>query len=259
MKYIFWAVGLIFLIAGCVPAKKQTYLQLEKKASKYPKYEPVRSYVAKDYVYILRPDDIISIKISSATPSEQNFFTVAEERSIRRFPNSEPLLSGFQIDEEGNIELPVVGEVKLAGLSVNQAGDRIKDKVEEYLELPSVNVQLLNFDYTVVGEVNDQGKFQNYDTKITILEALGNAGGFTEFADRQNVKVVRSVNDTTTIAYVNVLEDNLLGSPYYYLRPNDIITVSPLNSKNWRNNNVANIGLIFSGLAALSLLLLRVN
>jgi polysaccharide export outer membrane protein len=244
---------------GCVPVKKMKYLQTENNPNKVPKYQPVKTYNNQNYTYHFKPDDIISIKISSATPSELNFFNIAEEKSIREANRTEPLLSGFKIAADGEIELPVIGSVQLAGLTLEEAEDKIKSLVIDYLEAPSVNIQLLNFDYTVVGEVNEEGKYNNYDTRITILEAIGEAGGFSDYADRKNVKIVRNINDTTTIAYVNLLEDDILESDYYYLRPNDVIAISPLPAKNWRVHMAANIGLIFSGLAAMSLLLLRVN
>jgi len=248
-----------FLIYSCVPVKKMTYLQGEKNPGRLPGYEPVHTYHNGNYDYTLKPDDIISIKISSATPSELNFFSITEEKSIRQDQRVDPLLSGFKISNSGEIELPVVGQVKIAGLTIDEASNKIRDLVLEFLEAPSVNVQLLNFDYTVVGEVNEEGKFRNFDSRITLLEAVGNAGGFTDFADRENVKIVRSNYDSTTISYVNLLEDDILESNYYYLRPNDVIAVAPLPAKNWRIHNAANIGLIFSGLAAMSLLFIRIN
>ena len=260
MKYSFWVIFLIIaVLSSCVPTKRMTYLQNDKLKGNVPKNVPINTFLAKDNTYILKPDDIISIKVSSSTPSELNFFSIGEERSIREPLRSDPLLSGFRIDKEGKIELPVIGRIKIAGLTLEGASNEIRERVLDYLEAPSVNIQLLNFDYTVVGEVSNQGKFRNYDSEITVLEAIGTAGGFTDFADRENVKIVRNSNDTTTISYVNLLKDDLLTSPYYYLKPNDVIAVAPLPAKNWRMNNTANIGLIISGLTALSLLLLRFN
>ena len=260
MSYSHWVIFLIIAISSsCVPTKKMTYLQNDKMKGDIPKNTPINTFIAKDNAYTLKPDDIISIKISSSTPSELNFFSVGQERSIREPLRSDPLLSGFRLNRKGEIELPVIGSIEISGLTLDEASAKIRNHVVDYLEAPSVNIQLLNFDFTVVGEVSSQGKFRNYDSEITVLEAIGTAGGFTDFADRENVKIVRSLNDTTTISYVNLLKDDLLTSPYYYLKPNDVIAVAPLPAKNWRMNNVSNIGLVLSGITAISLLFLRIN
>ena len=88
---------------------------------------------------------------------------------------------------------------------------------------------------------------------------MGEAGGFTDYADRSKVKVVRRVNDKVTIAYVDLLDDNLLSSPYFYLEPEDVISIPPLPAKNWRTNNLANVGIILSGLSVIAIIITRLQ
>ncbi len=209
----------------------------------------------KEYTYHLRPDDILSIKVSSTTPSEFDFFNVQSERSISGFDPRDPLLTGLKIEEDGTIPLPVVGKIAVAGLTLEQARQKVEEVVEQYLDSPTVDLKLLTFQFTILGEVKNQGRFTTYNPKINILEALGEAGGFSDYADRGRVKIVRRTGDEIKIAFVDVLDDNLLSSPYYYLEPEDVVSVAPLNAKNWRLNNIANVGVIFSGISAIAILL----
>lgn len=247
---------LLLLFASCVPTRKEVLLQGEGGPQEEVKMNTaVRSFKAEEYTYQLRPDDVISIKVSSTTPSEFDFFNQQAERSISGFNPQDPLLTGFKIEEDGTIPLPVVGKVEVAGLTLEQTRAKVEEIVEQYLDSPTVDVKLLSFQFTVLGEVEREGRYTTYNPKLNILEALGTAGGFADYADRSRVKIVRRDLDEIEIAYVNVLEDDLLASPYYYLQPNDIVTVAPLESKNWRTNNMANVGILFSGISSVALLL----
>lgn len=247
---------LLFFFASCVPAQKEVLLQGKEGTKGEVKLNtPVRSFKAEKYIYRLRPDDIISIKVSSTTPSEFDFFNQQTDRSLSGFNPRDPLLSGFKIEEDGTIPLPVVGQVEVADLTLEQARAKVEEIVEQYLDSPTVDIKLLSFQFTVLGEVQTEGRYTTYNPKLNILEALGEAGGFADYADRSRIKIVRRDINEIEIAYVNVLEDDLLSSPYYYLQPNDIITVAPLEAKNWRTNNLANVGILFSGISSVALLL----
>lgn len=249
---------LIFCSAACVPTRKEIILQGKEDFQDNPTLNsPVRTFQVKEYAYHLRPDDIISIRVSSTTPSEFDFFNVQSQRSISGFDSRDPLLTGLKVEEDGTVPLPVVGKVEVVGLTVEEARAKVEEIVEQYLDSPTVDLKLLSFQYTVLGEAKSQGRFTTYNPKLNILEALGEAGGFTDYANRSKVKVVRRVNEKVTIAYVDLLDDNLLSSPYFYLEPEDVISIPPLPAKNWRTNNVANVGIILSGLSVIALILTR--
>ena len=250
-------IVLISILAiACVPTRKEVYLQGEDGVEDEVAYnQAVRDFNAPEFTYELKPDDVISIKVSSTTPNQFDFFNQQSDRSLGGFNPNDPLLSGFKIEEDGTIPLPVVGEVEVAGLTIPQARAKIQEIVSQYLDSPTVDVKLLSFQYTVLGEVVNQGRFTTYNPKLNILEAIGQAGGFSDFAKRSHIKVVRKTGDEINIAFVNVLDDDILESPYYYLQPGDIVTVPPLPAKNWRSNNLANIGILFSGISSVAILL----
>ncbi|WP_152424980.1 polysaccharide biosynthesis/export family protein [Nafulsella turpanensis] len=250
-------VGLLLLtlFSQCVPVRKQTYLQERPgELNNYPKDTVVKTLYAGDYAYSLQPGDILSIKIASLTPEEYDFFSQAGSTGAE---GEDPLLSGYLIDPDGNIELPVVGEIELQGLSLPEARQKIFQAVDGYLKSPTVRVKLLNFNYTVLGEVAQQGTFTTFDPKYSIMEAVGNAGGLSEYADRANVKIVRRMGEQVDIAFVNLLDDELIESPYFYLKPNDLIIVRPLKAKTFNTFTARNIALGISLLTSLTLIFLR--
>lgn len=246
---------LLGIIASCVPVRKQTYLQERPgELRNYPKDTVIKSLHVEEYEYTLQPGDIISVRISSLTPEEYDFFRQAGSTGGG---TQDPLLGGYLIEPDGTIELPVVGPVAVRNLSLQQAREKIHQAVNGYLKNPTVHVKLLNFNYTVLGEVSRQGTFTTFNPKYSIMEAVGNAGGLSEVADRANVKIVRRNGDQVDIAFVDLLDDNLIESPYYYLKPNDLIVVRPLPVKTFNNFAARNITLTISLLSTLTLFYLR--
>ena len=163
---------------------------------------------------------------------------------------------GYLIDAEGNIEFAVVGKVKLAGLSIYEAEKKIQEIAEQYIEEPVARVRLLNYRFTVLGEVETEKTINSYNNRISILEAIGLAGGIGELADRSNVKVIRQYENEASVHYVDLLNEGLLDSPFYYIHQNDVIIVPPLKQRPFRIYFGQNLGLIIS---SLSLIILTLN
>ena len=250
---LFFLLFFVALFSQCVPVRKQTYLQEQPGELKdYPKDTVIKSLNVEEYDYTLQAGDILSVRISSLTPKEFDFFHTAVSAGGGAL--EDPLLSGFLVEPEGTIELPVVGNIILKGLTLQEARRKIHQAVEGYLKTPTVHVKLLNFNYTVLGEVAIQGTFTTYNPKHSIMEAIGKAGGLSEFADRANVKIVRRNGDQVDIAFVDLLEDNLIESRFYYLKPNDLIIVRPLPAKTFSNFTSRNITLAVSVLSVFALL-----
>ncbi len=247
-------IVLLGLLGACVPTNKRILLQSEEGEDR-SKQE--RKITQVDFQYKLLPGDVVSINISSLTASEYNFLSSLDTRQNERL---DPLLTGFLIDVDGNIVLPHIGNVKIKGLTVKGAQEKIKTLVATLLNNPTVYIRLVSFDFSILGEVRNQGKFSIYDGQINILEAIGLGGGLSDFADGENIKIVRTVNNVSTIAIVNVLKEDVIASPYYYIHPNDVIMVPPLKTKNFRQNQSSNLSLIFTGLATIaSVVLVYVN
>ncbi len=138
------------------------------------------------YQYKLQHEDAVNVQIKSLTPKEYDFFSLAlPTNNINVGGNQGGSLFGYLIDESGNIEFPVVGKVKLGGLTLFEAERKIQKLAEEYLEEPVVRIRLVNYRFTVLGEVTNEKTVNTYNNRISILEAIGLAGGLRELADGQ--------------------------------------------------------------------------
>ncbi len=256
-------LAVLLLNSGCVINRKYQYLQKEDvnlATNKAPKDSVLRQYELDDFEYKLQPEDIISIKVYSLTPPEYNFFTLKEGQGNTAFNQYQTgissLVNGYLIDEEGMIEFPVVGKIKISGLTVFEAQQKIQQIAEQYLDSPVTEVRLLNFRFTVLGEVRKENTVNSLNNRITMLEAIGLAGGFTDYADKSNVKVIRQGEGKAEVFYVNLLDENFVQSPFYYVNQNDVIVVPPLRQRPYQIYFGKNLALVIS---SVSLLLLVLN
>ena len=130
----------IILVSACVPVRKQTYLQERpNELQHYPKDTVIKRFTVEDYTYRLRPGDIVSVRITSLTPEEWDFFQKGNAGAQSSM--QDPLLSGYVISQEGTIQLPVVGPVKVAGLSLQEANAQLQQQVAQYVKSPTVHIQ----------------------------------------------------------------------------------------------------------------------
>lgn len=251
MKALYF-FSVLVILASCVNNKQIIYLQDQDSEDKdLPKDTIVRSIDLKPFEYKLSVDDVVSIEVSSLSPPEYNVFTHPDSQ------NKSPLLSGYIVDKEGNVELPIIGKVRIEGLSVPEAQALVQSKIANYLSSPIVNLKLLTYKVTVLGEVNQPGTYSSYTNSMNVFDAVGLAGDLTDVANRANVKLVRYDSGKANIVYLNLLDDKMLNSDYYYLLPNDILVVPPLRVKNIRQYQLQNFGILLSTLTVISLLLIR--
>ena len=142
-------------------------------------------------------------------------------------------LQSYTLDEEGCIELPLTGKINLKNLTVDQAKELLQEKVSKFVNQTTLIVKLSNFNLTVLGEVSKPGMYKVYQSQINLFEAIAMAGNMTNFAQKDNVKIVRQTENGSEIVMVDMGQADILSSPYYYLKPNDIIYVEPLKIKQW--------------------------
>jgi polysaccharide export outer membrane protein len=250
----------------------------------YPSDKVQATFTPFDYTYQLKPGDVINISIGSVTPLDFDFirqYTVQMGDILYLSPSTgkngamysgtvinqqiqimSAVSQGFVVDSAGNVSIPRVGDTRVAGKTVAQVGLLLEELLKGYFESPKVRVQLINFQFTVLGEVTRQGRYTTYKDKTSIVEALTMAGYFTEYADIANVKIVRTMGGETTVTYINLLDDKILASRNFYIYPEDIIVVAPLKAKFWRNYVVPDItkGLgLFSATLSLVLLLYTIR
>ncbi|WP_298479687.1 polysaccharide biosynthesis/export family protein [uncultured Maribacter sp.] len=212
-------VSLNLFFSSCASKKDIVYFQ---NASDYETIVSDNSHTNK-----FKIDDVISIHVSTLDPEASlpfNLFKGAEEGGIR------PEQVDYIIDKKGEIDFPVLGSIKIVGLSPEETKELITEKLSLYLKNPIVNIRLKNFTVTVLGEVRSPGTYPVYGEQITILEALGLANDLTIKGMRSNVMVIRDFNGTKVYTRVDLTKKEALNSPVYYLTQNDVVYVEPNQS-----------------------------
>ncbi|MDO5510455.1 MAG: polysaccharide biosynthesis/export family protein [Weeksellaceae bacterium] len=182
----------------------------------------------------IQPGDALMIIVSARTPELAEPFNLASGMMARSADATSPF--AYLVSSEGTIEMPMIGTVDIGGLNRQEVTELLQNRISVYLENPIVNVRIINFRFTVLGEVNQPGTAETSNEKITIMEAIAQSGDMTLFALRDSVLIIRTENNIRTSAFVNFQDANLINSPYYYLRQNDMIYVLPARQKNWDMN-----------------------
>ncbi|MFN2314908.1 MAG: polysaccharide biosynthesis/export family protein [Bacteroidales bacterium] len=234
---------MLLLVAGaCVPNRKIAYLQYEEEYNQPESITGdslVRSYEAGELTYLLQPGDLLDIKISTLTPITLNPFADADRNLVPgqayspQYANPEQQVQpqGYYVNSSGILELPIIGATEVGGRSLAEAETMLAEKVKQHLDDPVVRVKILNFRFTVLGEVDREATLVSGDNSLSLLQAVGMAGGPSEYGDLARVKVIRRYGIQNHIFYVNLLSEEFLSSPFYFVQPNDIIVVTPLKQR----------------------------
>jgi polysaccharide biosynthesis/export protein len=190
-------------------------------------------------------NDIVSIYVSTFDTEASKPFNLVKSTGGNTGAGNQFL--DYLIDIEGNIDFPVLGKIKLLGLTVEQSKELIKQKLSEgYLKDPIVNIRILNFRITILGDVRSPGTYFISGERITIMEALGLAGDLTIKGRRDNVLVIRDFNGTKTYTRIDLTNKEVFNSPVYFLTQNDVVYVEPNNSSISTASGDSRIGTIIS-------------
>ena len=240
LKRNLWLLLLPFLLTACQSYKKVPYFQNVEVVNEAEQQEKL--YDAK-----IMPKDLLTIVVSCTNPELAIPFnlTVASNAGIAvstsSYVTTQPVLQPYLVDNEGNINFPVLGELKLGGLTKREAEQLIIDKLKPYMkETPIVTVRMVNYKISVIGEVTRPGTFTISNEKVNLLEALAMAGDMTVYGLRDNVKLIREdANGKQQIVTLDLNKAETILSPYYWLQQNDIVYVTP-NKAKARNSDVGN-------------------
>jgi polysaccharide export outer membrane protein len=232
--FIFQKIGLFAIIgilafSSCVPQKKMLILKDIEMATEDKSIEYQNERTLN---YKIQPGDNLFIRAINII-DEKSAVVLNGERSNYLGSDAATYLNSYTVNKEGYIDYPLTGLVEVRNLTVEQAKDRIQDSLSKYVKGTSLMVKLSNFDITIIGEVVRPGKYKIYQSEISLFEAIAMSGGVTNFAKRDAVKIVRRTDEGNEIAIVDIGQADILSSPYYYLKPNDIIYVEPMKAKQW--------------------------
>ncbi len=253
MIRIWLILGVVWIVFnGCVPAKKLVYLQKDdelKNRKEIVTDSILRAHKLSIQEYRIQPLDVLSVSFETLS-DENDAFDFLSKLTMRQgrvgVTAGATNAAGIVVNTVGEIEFAVLGNIKVAGLTMFQAEDSIQSVASKFLPDVIVRVRMLNFRFTVLGEVNGEKTVVSPTTRLTMMEAIGQAGGLGEFADRSRVKVIRQRGDSTEIFYVNLLKEQYLESPYYYVQQNDVLIVPPIKQRTFRRYFTGNLGIISS-------------
>ena len=233
-QFTFLLLCLVVVINSCVPYDQIVYLQ-EEEAGTY-------DLAKKPPVYKVRKSDLLQIDLKSLdiNTTTQEFFS--GKGAVQANPASsgtgspQLFLSGYLVDENGLIDLPVVGKIKAEGKTLDQIGEEIELAIKGQVKFSKVTVKLSNYRIGVIGEVRQPGMQYIFEADYTLLHALANAGDLTEFGNRKTVKLLRNIEGKTRTIWFDLTNPKMLSSGYFYLMPGDMIYVEPFKAKNSRSN-----------------------
>ncbi|PID92788.1 MAG: polysaccharide export protein [Bacteroidetes bacterium] len=258
-NYLPLILGSMLLISSCVSNKQMAYLQYEDDLDRRTDIVTdslIRVYESGALRYALQVNDILDIRIASPTPEEYNPFRIADRNITAGGSSGNSLGSGgnvqnrgYRIDPRGNLTLPVIGELRAEGLTIEQLEDTIDVLAAVELEDPVTRINLLNFRFSVLGEVAGEGVQYSSDHSLTMLQAIAMAGGAGEFGDMSRVKVIRRMKDRNYVFYLNLLDESFLASEFYFVQPQDMIVVPPLPSKPYLRYLGQNLSIVASGVS----------
>lgn len=247
----------IFLATGCTSQQKLAYL------SNLPETGGQETFTMEIPDYRIQPRDILYITVKAMTPDGTivDFLTNSRNYTGSYVTQGESggYLYGYDVNSEGNIILPVVGPIKVGGLTLEETRKLLQESADKVFKNSTVECKLLSFKFTVIGEVRAPGAYINYNNSLTVLEAIGRAGGIGDYGNRSNVLVVRPVDKGTKTYKLNLQDKNILSSQAYFLLPNDVVIVEPLKQKIF-NMNLPTISFILTAVTStITMTLLLIN
>ena len=212
----------ILLYSSCAERRNLVYFSNLAKHTGSEKLE--------DQSVKIQPNDLLRISVTSLNKESNVLFASNAQNNNNSYGYvQEP--SGYRVSNRGEVNFPVTGYFKLDGLTITQAEDSLAKKLNKYVSNAIVDIQILNFKITVIGEVNRPSSFTVAGDHINLLEALGMAGDMTAYGKRENVLIIREQNGQRVMKRLNLNQENTLTSPFFTLKQNDIVYVEPDKSK----------------------------
>jgi len=221
----------LFLLSSCISNKKLIYLQ------NLPDNDPIAldefiPYADVDYIYILQPFDIVDIDFASSDEEFTKAFSFQGARGMQAGAGAGGdifYFTGYTIDKDGNVEIPKLGKIIIAGISEEAARDKVQESINVFFkEQVYVKLRTAGIRYTTLGEFGSVGTKVLFRNRATIFDALASSGETNLLAKRNKLFLIRQYGGGTKIHQINLNDRALLGSPFFFIQPNDILYLEPM-------------------------------
>ncbi len=219
---------LVLLLASCIPQKKMLYLQAKTDSDTLSSFKNERKID-----YRIQPGDNLYVRVVSLDEQTTTLLNPLGSTSSSTTLSSDAsvYLNSYTVNEAGYLDFPMTGEIFVKNMNVEEMKEALYEELREYLKEFVVIVKLVNFNITLLGEVNRPGQYKIYQNNINLFEAVSMSGDLTDFANRSTVAIIRQTKTGSKVAYVDMTKRDILMSDYYYLKPNDIVYVTPVKGK----------------------------
>lgn len=268
-KSVIAPVALVLILFSCVSNEKLIYMQ-DLEQSSGPLLETSKKYPYVTEEYLLQVNDIVEINIKTTDPNLNLVFGAVsnDPQNMAAAGGNQGsgdafFMNGYTLDEDGMVEIPLVGKIKLLGLTTEEAKILVQNEVSRFINQGEffVRVRLGGVRFSALGEFNKSGKYTILQNRVTIFEAIAFAGDLSRVAKRDEVLLVRQYPDGSQIHKINLLDRELLGSEYYFLKPNDMIYAEPMKVREIGAGNtlVETLTLLTTSITAIALILTLVK
>lgn len=249
-KSIIWISLAVIILSSCVPLRKTAYLRITDDA------DTVSNFINERKIdYRIQPGDNLYVKIVTLDATTTTLLNPLNLGGAGATNDAGIYLQSYTVNEAGYLDLPMIGEIFVRNMNVEEVKETVNEKLKEYLKELVVVVKLVNFNIVVLGEVERPGQYKVYQTDINIFEAVSMASDMTDFANAQKVSVIRQTKTGSKVEVIDMTKRSILSSEYYYLKPNDVVYVRPVKGKQFTFAQFP-YGVIF-GLISSTILLLN--
>jgi polysaccharide biosynthesis/export protein len=256
MRHFFYLIITMFFLSSCGVRYKSipyfTDLPIDSSASEQ---------IKNNTILTIQNNDILAITVNSLNSEASAIFNMGSTSSIQGpqvATNPTNTANGFLVDQNGAIQLPLIGSVKVVGLTTFQAREILEKRLAEYLKEPVVSLRLVNFKVSVLGDVGRPGLYPVNNERVSVFEALGMAGDLNITAQRNNLLLIREDKGTRKYIRLNMQSKNLFNSPYFYLQNNDVLYAQPSKAKYASvDSSYRNISILLSALSVITLIITR--
>jgi polysaccharide export outer membrane protein len=247
-------IAVVVVMGSCGSTRELTYLQGQ--------FDTARLSKAVYPIPVIQKNDLLGISVYSDDPRASAYYNLPAQTVVSNTggmsANNDAISpangSTYLVDENGFILMPGVGRMQVAGLTKGQLDTMLVDKFKGKLQNPYVIIRMASYTITLIGEVTKPGQFTIPNERVSLLEAIALAGDLTPYGRRESILIIREINGQRTYQRLNLKDPEILGSPYFYLQPNDVVIVDPNKTKASVNDAVIvrNIAIVVSLISVLA-------